>query len=56
MGMEQLRFLPKKVDRWKRQINTQYNDLSDAEKVSDIEQVEKVIFVVRDFSNQRTSD
>ena len=45
-----------KVDRWKRQMNTKYSDLSDAEKVSDMEQGEKVIAVVREFGNQRELD
>lgn len=32
-----------KVNRWKCQMNTSYDDLSDSEKLSDIEQAMKVI-------------
>jgi len=32
-----------KVNRWKRQMNTNYDDLLDSEKLSDIEQAMKVI-------------
>ncbi len=32
-----------KVNRWKRQMNANYDDLSDSEKLSDIEQAMKVI-------------
>lgn len=32
-----------KVNRWKRQMNTKYDDLPDSEKRSDIEQAMKVI-------------
>lgn len=32
-----------KVNRWKRQMNTNYDDLPDSEKLSDIEQAFKVI-------------
>ncbi len=32
-----------KVSRWKRQMSMNYDDLSDSEKLSDIEQAMKVI-------------
>lgn len=35
-----------KVHRWKRQMNTQYDDLSDSEKASDIEQAERVVAAI----------
>ena len=39
-----------KVHRWKRQMNTRYDDLSDSEKASDIEQAELVVTAI----NNRT--
>jgi hypothetical protein len=32
-----------KVERWKRQMNTEYRDLSDSERESDRHQADKVI-------------
>ena len=39
---------PEKVERWKRQLNTHYFDLSDDEQKSDIEQAKKVINLISD--------
>lgn len=39
--------IPKeKVDRWKRQMETNYNDLSDKEKESDREQADKILKIL----------
>lgn len=35
-----------KVERWKRQMNTKYDDLSDSEQISDIEQAEKILDLI----------
>lgn len=32
-----------KAEQWKRQIETSYNDLSDSEKRSDLDQADKVL-------------
>lgn len=37
-----------KVNRWKRQMNTKYRDLSDSEKISDIEQARKIVKYIQD--------
>ena len=43
--------IPKdKVERWERQMNTDYNDLSNKEKESDRKEVRKFIKVVKDDS------
>lgn len=34
------------VDRWKRQMDTKYKDLSDKEKLSDLKEANKIIDVV----------
>ena len=40
--------IPKdKVDRWERQINTKYEDLSDKEKESDRKEVRKLLPLVK---------
>lgn len=38
----------RKVDRWKRLIDTRFEDLSDAEKLSDFVEADKYIDVVDD--------
>lgn len=41
--------IPKdKVDRWKKQMNTNYEDLSDKEKESDRKEAKKFIKVIND--------
>lgn len=40
--------IPKdKVERWKRQMKTDYKDLSEKEKQSDLEQADKIIKLVK---------
>jgi hypothetical protein len=38
------------VERWERQINTSYAGLTDTEKESDREQVQKALPVIRKFA------
>jgi hypothetical protein len=35
-----------KVERWKRQMNTNYSELSNDEKKSDLEQAKKVMTII----------
>lgn len=35
-----------KVERWKRQMNTNYSELSNDEKKSDLEQAKKIITII----------
>lgn len=37
-----------KVSRWKRQVSTQYSDLSTEEKKSDLEQASKLLSFIRE--------
>lgn len=42
------------VNRWKRQMNTEYKDLSDKEKESDRNQADKFIEKISRFKNEET--
>lgn len=46
---------PELVMRWERQISTRYEDLSEKEKNSDREQVQRVVPVVQRFVEARNS-
>lgn len=35
-----------KVERWKRQMETNYSNLTDKEKISDLEQADKVLKII----------
>lgn len=37
------------VERWKRQIETQYDDLSEAEKENDLTEADKVLSLINKF-------
>ncbi|MBK8773201.1 MAG: hypothetical protein IPM06_22600 [Rhizobiales bacterium] len=45
-----------KADRWKRQMDTPYADLTSQERKSDIEQAEKVIAVLREWQQDYWGD
>ena len=44
------------VRRWKRQISTQYSDLSRMEQESDIEQAQKVLSVIHNETDVGNTD
>ena len=41
---------PERYERWQRQMNTSYHDLTEQEKDSDREQADKIIAVVRKYA------
>lgn len=45
---------PDKVKRWKRQMTTKYVDLSADEQKSDLEQAQKVMNVISDYTGGET--
>lgn len=45
-----------KVQRWKRQISTQYSDLSPTEQKSDIEQAQKILSVIHNETDVGNTD
>lgn len=46
--------LEKVLERWDRQINTPYEKLSDAEKASDMEQVDRYWPLIEEYANYRS--
>lgn len=44
------------VERWKRQMNTKYSDLSSDEQKSDLEQAKKVVVVINTNSLNKLID
>ena len=45
--------IPKEcVDRWKRQMETAYKDLSEKEKDSDRKEADKMIHIMKDFIDE----
>jgi hypothetical protein len=40
---------PEKVERWKRQIATRYEDLTEEEQRGDLEQATKVIVLLKEY-------
>lgn len=42
-----------KVERWIRQVNTDYQRLPEREKVGDLEQADKVLALLEDLDSQR---